>query len=78
MTEADKQNNFGIQFANLQTYRSRFSPARGESFMEEHCFLISHVEEYLADKDNYIKAASQFLVDPASLTEYRLSHFFQA
>ena len=76
MAEADRQNNFCIQFARLQTYRSRFSPACGESFSEEHCFLISHVEEYLEDKTNCIKAAAQFLNDPASLIEHRLSHFF--
>lgn len=76
MAEVDRQDNFGIQFSRLRTYRSKFSPSHGESFSEEHRFLISHVEEYLEDKTNCIKAATQFLEDPASLTEHRLSHFF--
>ncbi|KJA22067.1 hypothetical protein HYPSUDRAFT_1085541 [Hypholoma sublateritium FD-334 SS-4] len=73
MHEADRQNHFGIQFDTLQHYRSKFSPARGESFSEKHRFLRSHVEEYLEDKDNSTNAASQFLVDPACLMEHRAS-----
>lgn len=76
MHEVDRQNHFGIRFDSLQHYRSRFSPARGESFSEKHRFLQSDVEEYLEDKANSTNAASQFLVDPASLTEHRLSNFF--
>lgn len=76
MQEADKQNKFCIRFENLQYYRSTFSPSRGESFSEKHRFLESHVEEYLDNNTNAIGAASQFLVDPASLKEHRLSQFF--
>ncbi len=53
-------------------------PSRGESFAEKHSFLQSHIEEYLDDQANLSDAASQFLIDPASLRENRLSAFFLA
>ncbi len=76
MREADKIQRFNIRFDSLKKHRSKFSPARGESFAEKHRFLESHIEEYLEDRTNLTDAANQFLVDPASLRENRLSQFF--
>ncbi|KJA13824.1 hypothetical protein HYPSUDRAFT_209211 [Hypholoma sublateritium FD-334 SS-4] len=76
MQEIDKQRNLCIRFESLQYYRSTFSPSRGESFSEKHRFLGSHVEEYLEDNVNATGAAAQFLIDPTSLKEHRLSQFF--
>ncbi len=78
MKDADRHNMFGIQFDRLENRRSEFSPSRGESFAEKHSFLQSHIEEYLDDQANLSDAASQFLIDPASLRENRLSAFFLA
>lgn len=74
--EAVANNGADINFYALEYFRSRHTPALGQSFFEKHRFLVPNVREYVAAHDKAHAAANQFFDDPFSLREHRLSRYF--
>lgn len=70
------QNGFEINFYALEYYRSRYKPELGQSFYERHRFLVPDVRDYVEAHEMDHAAAEQFLHDPFSLREHRLSRYF--
>lgn len=72
------QNNMDIKYEALECFRSTYNPELGKCFFEEHQFILPEIYEYLDAHKNATAACSQFVNDPTSLRENRLSRFLPA
>ncbi|KAF8956819.1 hypothetical protein BDZ97DRAFT_1763401 [Flammula alnicola] len=76
MHEVDIENSLCVNFYGLEYFRSKLEPSGGPSFMEKNNLLCVKIQNYLEAHENASNAAHQFLKDPSSLREHRLSPFF--
>ncbi len=65
--EAVAQNRFDVDLSNLQNYRSSYMPEMGQSFIEEQCFLLADLDDYLEANENAVLRSRVFFNDPLSL-----------
>lgn len=72
--EESSARDFRINFFGLEYLRS-LNPSYGLSFVEKHSSVYSSIQLVLRTKEDAERATYQFLADPSSLTERRLSLF---
>lgn len=76
LQEVVAQKGMDIRYDALEHFRSKYKAELGACFFEKHRFILPSIYEYLDDHTSATAASSQFINDPASLKENRLSRYF--